>query len=138
MKRLENITYEASMFGPDAKRLMGLRSRLDDVAHLHFRAEHGKAAPKPMYGAEERADTSELVQRLGALRSAQVSQALARMSIARGESGPAAGLGDKVKRWWQRQVGRRELARLDEQGLRDLGITRDDAQREAKKPFWRS
>lgn len=137
MKRLDNITYEASIFGGDAQRLTGLRGRLDDVAHLHYRAKRGKAAPGPMYGAEERADTSELVQRLGTLSSVRVSEALERLRVARSDTGPAR-LGGKVKRWWQRQMGRRELARLDEQGLRDLGITRDDAQREARKPFWRS
>lgn len=137
MKRLEKITYETSIFGPGAHRLMGLRSRLDDAAHLHFRAEHGKAAPGPMYGSEDRAETSEVVQRLGALHNAQVSQALERMNIARGDIGTDR-LSGKVKRWWQRQVGRRELARMDEQALHDMGITRSDAQRETKKPFWRA
>jgi uncharacterized protein YjiS (DUF1127 family) len=45
--------------------------------------------------------------------------------------------------WHERALGRRELARLcsgyfgTEFDLRDIGITRDDAQREAAKPFWR-
>lgn len=137
MKRLEKITYETSIFGRETSHLMGLRSRLDDVAHLRYRAEHGRAAPEPMYGAQERAETSVLVQRLGVLHSPQVSNALERMNITRNVSRTHA-LGDKVKLWWQRRVGRRELARLDEQGLHDLGITRADARREVSKPFWRS
>ena len=32
---------------------------------------------------------------------------------------------------------RRVLARLDDDALRDIGISRSDAAREAAKPFWR-
>lgn len=32
---------------------------------------------------------------------------------------------------------RRALSRLDEDRLRDIGVNRYDAMREAKKPFWR-
>jgi uncharacterized protein YjiS (DUF1127 family) len=39
--------------------------------------------------------------------------------------------------WRQRLRGRRELALLDERSLRDIGLTRYDALREARKPFWR-
>jgi len=40
--------------------------------------------------------------------------------------------------WRHRSRTRGELAKLDERMLRDIGITRVDAWREANKPFWRS
>lgn len=36
----------------------------------------------------------------------------------------------------QRSAGRRALARLDDRLLRDVGLTRDEAEAEAGKPFW--
>lgn len=36
----------------------------------------------------------------------------------------------------QRSAGRRALARLDDRLLRDVGMTRDEAEAEAGKPFW--
>jgi len=39
--------------------------------------------------------------------------------------------------WIERARQRRSLATLDDRSLRDIGITRVDAAREAGKPFWR-
>jgi len=39
--------------------------------------------------------------------------------------------------WRMRAVTRRELAGLDERLRRDVGLTRDQALEEARKPFWR-
>jgi uncharacterized protein YjiS (DUF1127 family) len=39
--------------------------------------------------------------------------------------------------WRQRLRSRRELVMLDDRSLRDIGLTRYDALREARKPFWR-
>ena len=39
--------------------------------------------------------------------------------------------------WIERARQRRALAGLDDQMLRDIGITRVEAAREAEKPFWR-
>jgi len=39
--------------------------------------------------------------------------------------------------WRRRRNGRLELARLDERMLRDIGLTRADAEYEMNKPFWR-
>jgi uncharacterized protein YjiS (DUF1127 family) len=39
--------------------------------------------------------------------------------------------------WRQRLRSRRELVLLDDRSLRDIGLTRYDAVREARKPFWR-
>ena len=42
----------------------------------------------------------------------------------------------RVAAWQQRSAGRRELANLTERDLRDIGITRNEAEAEANKPFW--
>jgi uncharacterized protein YjiS (DUF1127 family) len=39
--------------------------------------------------------------------------------------------------WSARSRQRQALARLDEDRLRDIGVNRYDAMREAEKPFWR-
>jgi uncharacterized protein YjiS (DUF1127 family) len=50
------------------------------------------------------------------------------------EQGGLVGL---VRLWKRRIVQRRELATLDARMLRDIGVTRTEAQHEAAKPFWR-
>ena len=40
--------------------------------------------------------------------------------------------------WHDRARQRRELARLDQRLLRDIGVSRYDALAEARKPFWRA
>ena len=42
-----------------------------------------------------------------------------------------------LREWRRRRNGRLELARLDERMLRDIGLTRVDAEYEMNKPFWR-
>lgn len=42
----------------------------------------------------------------------------------------------RVNLWFERSESRRQLARLDDQLLRDIGITRHQARIEANKPFW--
>ena len=39
--------------------------------------------------------------------------------------------------WRRRARDRRELATLDERGIRDLGLSPSSIQFEANKPFWR-
>jgi uncharacterized protein YjiS (DUF1127 family) len=41
-----------------------------------------------------------------------------------------------LREWRQRRIGRFELARFDERMLRDIGLTRFDAEYEINKPFW--
>jgi len=43
----------------------------------------------------------------------------------------------KLAFWSARSRQRRALSRLDEDRLRDIGVNRYDAKREAAKPFWR-
>ncbi|MCB1909994.1 MAG: DUF1127 domain-containing protein [Rhodocyclaceae bacterium] len=42
-----------------------------------------------------------------------------------------------LRLWARRREGRRELRELDEPLLRDLGISRGQADFEGSKPFWR-
>jgi uncharacterized protein YjiS (DUF1127 family) len=46
------------------------------------------------------------------------------------------GLPDTLYTWQQRHRMRRELLGLDERLLRDMGISRYDATREGRRPFW--
>jgi len=43
-----------------------------------------------------------------------------------------------VALWLERGCSRRVLATLDDHQLRDIGVTRAEAQLESAKPFWRS
>lgn len=43
----------------------------------------------------------------------------------------------RVAIWAERRRSRRALAELSDMQLRDIGLTRDQADREAEKPFWR-
>ncbi len=41
-----------------------------------------------------------------------------------------------LRLWRKRYRGRHELSRLDDHMLRDIGLTRAEADMEAAKPFW--
>ncbi|MCW8835897.1 MAG: DUF1127 domain-containing protein [Rhodospirillales bacterium] len=47
------------------------------------------------------------------------------------------GVFDALTRWADRIEGRRRLMALDDCALKDLGLTRCDAEKEWGKPFWR-
>jgi uncharacterized protein YjiS (DUF1127 family) len=58
--------------------------------------------------------------------------------IIRGVSSPSpTRVRAALREWRRRRNGRLELARLDERMLRDIGLTRFDAEYEINKPFWR-
>ena len=42
-----------------------------------------------------------------------------------------------AERWIERRRTRRALTKLDDHLLRDIGISRAEAEREAANPFWR-
>ena len=42
----------------------------------------------------------------------------------------------QVKVWAERSRQRRKLLELDEYRLRDIGLTREQAEAEARRPFW--
>lgn len=57
---------------------------------------------------------------------------------------PSQGLGDATLKglglfatWFLRGRARQQLRQLDELTLRDIGVTRYDAEIEANKPFWK-
>jgi uncharacterized protein YjiS (DUF1127 family) len=60
----------------------------------------------------------------------------------RGARGPTRSLWrrlmDTVRLWRQRAEGRQQLRTFDDHLLRDIGITRLQAEAEADKPFWRA
>lgn len=62
--------------------------------------------------------------------------AIARYSGARQDR--LAGVMEVLRLWLRRARARRELADLDEDQMRDAGISREAARREAEKPFWRA
>jgi uncharacterized protein YjiS (DUF1127 family) len=45
---------------------------------------------------------------------------------------------DTLALWQQRAQGRRQLRTFDDHLLRDIGVTRLQAELEADKPFWRA
>ncbi|HYG86397.1 MAG TPA: DUF1127 domain-containing protein [Azospirillum sp.] len=45
---------------------------------------------------------------------------------------------ETVAQWHQRAASRRELARLDDRMLHDIGITNADVEEEISKPFWKA
>jgi len=51
--------------------------------------------------------------------------------------GGVARMIDLIFLWQERSRGRYWLAQLDDRTLRDIGLSRIDALREASKPFWR-
>lgn len=44
---------------------------------------------------------------------------------------------DTLMLWHQRAFTRRELARLDDRMLHDIGLSHADVENEVAKPFWR-
>ena len=50
---------------------------------------------------------------------------------------PLRDLAAGIRLWRQRARSRRQLLRLNEYQLRDIGIDRHTAEEEARKPFWR-
>lgn len=51
--------------------------------------------------------------------------------------GRAGALVTAVLEWQDRQRSRRDLMRLSEYQLKDIGLSRFDAEEEYSKPFWR-
>jgi uncharacterized protein YjiS (DUF1127 family) len=47
-------------------------------------------------------------------------------------------IGSEVGEWRRRLHDRHALAAMSDRSLRDIGLTRNDADWEARKPFWRA
>lgn len=54
------------------------------------------------------------------------------------EPGLLTRLAGMLARWQRRLQEREQLARIDERGLRDIGLSPAEARFEANKPFWRA
>ncbi len=50
---------------------------------------------------------------------------------------PSRNLLNTFKFWIERSHQRRQLAKLDDRMLKDIGLSRADVNREISKPFWR-
>lgn len=60
------------------------------------------------------------------------------MMMATRDIGPYIGkMSERIAEWQERKTQRRQLLSLDDRALRDIGISRADAEREYRKPFWR-
>jgi uncharacterized protein YjiS (DUF1127 family) len=74
------------------------------------------------------------------MRNSHVKPYFPGPSIAQDIANLAAGVRQAVETlqiWKQRAHERRQLLAMSDRGLRDIGITRVDAWREANKPLWR-
>jgi uncharacterized protein YjiS (DUF1127 family) len=47
-------------------------------------------------------------------------------------------IASEIREWRRRSRDRRALAAMSDRSLRDIGLTRYDADWEASKPFWRA
>jgi uncharacterized protein YjiS (DUF1127 family) len=72
-------------------------------------------------------DTSQTVYRDNAQTGRTVLAAIGRA---------LAGIFETLVRWQEVSIQRRRLLELDAHMLKDIGISRADAVREARRPFW--
>ena len=70
-------------------------------------------------------------------RPARIPEETLRQAFPHRLTGILSDVGAVLREWRRRRNGRLELARLDERMLRDIGLTRVDAEYEMNKPFWR-
>lgn len=53
-----------------------------------------------------------------------------------GRAGIVRGLVRRILFWMELAESRRRLRQLDDRMLRDIGVDRPEAEREARRPFW--
>ncbi len=58
-------------------------------------------------------------------------------TFARPAQRPGGGIASLLRAWIERSRMRRDLSRMDDRALRDIGVSREDLYREVEKPFWR-
>ena len=88
-------------------------------------------------GRAQRLRTNAELSRATSSYSGRILRETQRQAAPRRLSGFLSGVRAVLREWRQRKNGRLELARLDERMLRDIGLTRVDADYEINKPFWR-
>jgi len=67
----------------------------------------------------------------------QLSTTFRSAPIGTDQGGLVARLFETLIRWQERASERHHLAQLSDRNLRDIGLSRADADLEADKPFWR-
>ena len=77
------------------------------------------------------------LSRAASCYSDRIPQETQRQASRHGLSGFLRRVRAALREWRRRANGRLELARLDDRMLRDIGLTRFDAEYEINKPFWR-
>lgn len=65
------------------------------------------------------------------------SESQARLMLTRDIGPYVRTMRDRIEGWRERRCERRQLMKLDDRMLRDIGISRADAEFEYRKPFWR-
>lgn len=151
MSQLENIMYQASVFGPLDRILTGGNSRTSETARMLYQSRHGNSSVRglhidqPRHGTSDVDQPSPLIKRLRGFRSGIVRGALERLGLLKldGQSGVHSGpeihgSSTTVGEWWRRHRSRGELARLDDRNLRDIGANRSEAHFESGKWFWQA
>src|SRR5215470_18006902 len=98
--------------------------------------------PQPLHrttriGRARRPRTKAELSRAASSRSDRLPGETQWQAPQRRLSGFLSGMRATLREWRWRKNGRLELARLDARMLRDIGLTRAEAEREINKPFWR-
>jgi uncharacterized protein YjiS (DUF1127 family) len=71
-------------------------------------------------------------------QSLSIKRAVRAGSIVAAGQAALSNLAGMTAIWFNRRQGRQDLRELDDRLLADVGISREDAVREAGKPFWRT
>ncbi|PWC53036.1 DUF1127 domain-containing protein [Azospirillum sp. TSO22-1] len=78
--------------------------------------------------------TQEATRPSGASPSIFLASLRAAVSVA---AGTVLRIGEATQPWYDRWRQRQALMRLDDHLLKDIGVSRADAESEAIKPFWK-
>ena len=65
------------------------------------------------------------------------NESQARLMVTRDIGPYISAMRDRFESWRERRYERRQLMKLDDRMLRDIGISRADAEFEYRKPFWK-
>ena len=101
-----------------------------------FTVLEGDRVTLPIYRARRLRTRAELSQATSCCADRMPMERQRQASLHR-LRGFLSGVRAVLREWRQRKNARLELARLDQRILRDIGLTRLDAEYEINKPFWR-
>lgn len=66
-----------------------------------------------------------------------LTQSIAHRNVVPGKNNVKESLIHRLNRWYINYRTRRQLARLPDAMLKDIGVSRSDAEQEADKVFWK-